>query len=152
MVTELLSIGDGSLETWITDFATLVIDGHGSLELSDFFTKILHNDASVGRINIHRNIEDVIRINNTREPAGIESTRITIDINSTAVLRAEAEVGRMNLDRARADKVAESSNSLLEGALGFLFLEHLRISGDFGGGRLSWLFFLKHCFVLSLHK
>lgn len=139
LVAEFFGILDGSIELRVTDASFFVVDGHAGFKLSDFFAKVFHDDAGIDGINIHGDVEDFVNVDEGGEPTGVEGAGITVDIESAAVLGAEAEVRRMNFDTGGADEIAKGSDSLLKGALNFGLLLKLGLEIRVDGGLFIFL-------------
>ncbi len=143
LIAEFLCVTNGSLELGVAYSSLFHVEIHGSLELGDFGTEILHHNGGLHWINIHRNVYHFVYINNRGKPAGVEGARVTVYINSASVFVAEAEMVRMNLDRRRRDEVAQSIGTLFERMLDFGGFHRLVLGGNIGSG-VAFLFFLKH--------
>ena len=143
LVAKLFGVVDLRLELWVADTTALGIDVHGSLELGDLFAEVFHDDAGVDGVNIHGDIEDFVDIDERREPAGVEGAGVAVNVESAAVFSAEAEMVGENLDRRGGDEVAESGDSLLEGALDGGIVVCLALRGNLRSGKL--FSFFSHC-------
>ena len=99
MIAKFFGVLDGSVSFWITNATFFGIKRNVSFELGDFSTQVFHHDSGVDRVDVNRNIEHFIDINERAEPASAESTRITININSATIFGAETEMIGLNFNR-----------------------------------------------------
>ncbi len=60
--------------------------------MGNLLAKIFHDDGSFDGINIHRNVENFIDVNKSRDPTSIWTTRITINVDSAAIFGTKSEV------------------------------------------------------------
>ena len=134
LVAEFFGVGNGGFELGVADFAFFGVDGHVGFELGDFFAQVFHDDCSVDGIDVHGDVDDFVDVDDGAEPAGVEGAGVAVDVHGAAVFGAEAEVGAVDFDGARADEVAEGGDAGFEGLLDLGVLLELGLGGDLGGG------------------
>ena len=133
LIAEFFGVVDGGFEFGVADFAFFGVDIVAGLELGDLFTEVFHDDGSFDRVNIHGDIEDLIDIDEGRDPASVELAGVAVNIHGAAIFGAEAEVAGVELEGAGRNEVAKGGDALFEGLLDFGVLGGLGLGGDVGG-------------------
>ena len=92
LVAELFGIVDGSLNFRVADLAFFGVDVIAGFKLSDLLAEVFHNDGGLNGVDIHRDIKDLVNVDEGRNPAGVEGAGISVDVDSAAVFGAEAKI------------------------------------------------------------
>ena len=97
LVAEFFGIVDGGLNFRVADLAFFGVDVVAGFKLGDLFAEVFHNNGGFNVVDIHRDIKDLVNVDEGRNPAGVEGAGISVDVDSAAVFGAEAEIAGVEL-------------------------------------------------------